>query len=234
MCASRRESSDHRWKRSWSCLVVRRFSGRVSLPFICCPRDKENTSVFTRFYCIGKRHVLVLHLSTQFVGELIAKTLLETPLYQKSQVVAAYISAAKLREVDTTLLVYSILQGTFFSWLLAVTMSTITSCYLRLRRYFLWADEKACFVPRVLDSNSNLQFLKITNTKTDLVAVPPFGIEEPTETLPGSKEYVQICKNARSLLTMTYLLLPWICHVPACGQTYCMQIGLWIFLCCRD
>eukprot|EP00958_Prasinococcus_capsulatus_P017773 scaffold2033_cov367-Prasinococcus_capsulatus_cf.AAC.18 len=93
-------------------------------------------------------------------SHLITETLIASALYRKSRVVAAYVSAMKLKEVDTGLLVKNILE-----------------------------DGKQCYVPRVLDSDSNLQFLQITDTSTDLIAVPPFGIEEPTEMLPNSSAY---------------------------------------------
>lgn len=66
--------------------------------------------------------------------------------------VAIYVHCPKLREVDTT-----------------------TSLLEALR----WNGTSKVYVPRVLDRDSNMHFLRI-DSLNDLEEVPPFGIREPT------------------------------------------------------
>jgi 5-formyltetrahydrofolate cyclo-ligase len=69
---------------------------------------------------------------------------------------AIYVHCAKLREVDTTAVLAEALE----------------------RR------DARVYVPRVQDKDANMHFLHITSMENDLVAVPPYGIREPTPTEP--------------------------------------------------
>lgn len=75
-----------------------------------------------------------------------------TGLVHKARRMAIYVHCAKLREVDTTAVLAEALER----------------------------GDARVYVPRVQDKDANMHFLHITSIANDLVAVPPFGIREPT------------------------------------------------------
>jgi 5-formyltetrahydrofolate cyclo-ligase len=83
----------------------------------------------------------------------ISKHLESTGILNKPETLAIYVHCAKLREVDTTTTLVDALRS----------------------------ESKVVYVPRVLDKDSNMHFLRITSFD-ELEEVPPYGIKEPTIT----------------------------------------------------
>jgi len=84
----------------------------------------------------------------------IGRRVCDAAFFQESTTVAVYLTAPRLREVDTSQLVKTLLEA---------------------------GNAKRTFVPVVLDSSSNMQFLHLDELN-GLVEMPPFGIMEPTST----------------------------------------------------
>eukprot|EP00192_Tetraselmis_astigmatica_P024963 CAMPEP_0117695114 /NCGR_PEP_ID=MMETSP0804-20121206/27937_1 /TAXON_ID=1074897 /ORGANISM="Tetraselmis astigmatica, Strain CCMP880" /LENGTH=219 /DNA_ID=CAMNT_0005509105 /DNA_START=307 /DNA_END=966 /DNA_ORIENTATION=- len=89
-------------------------------------------------------------------SEEIAKHLLPARFFQDISTVAVYLTAPRLREVDTNAIVADLLQP---------------------------GSSRRCYVPVVVDSASNMRFLHIADMES-LVEMPPFGILEPTPEYP--------------------------------------------------
>ncbi|KAL0018622.1 hypothetical protein WJX79_002051 [Trebouxia sp. C0005] len=87
----------------------------------------------------------------------IAQNVLQSQLYHNSKTLGIYLHCAKLREVDTTLIVAAAVKA---------------------------GSNKECFVPMVEDQKANMQLLHLDSLE-GLVPVPPFSILEPTPTYPN-------------------------------------------------
>lgn len=87
-------------------------------------------------------------------SKVIEEHLRRTRLLDDAKVVCIYVDCPRLREVETSLLLDD-----------AISQDA----------------KKAIYAPRVLDSDSNMHFLRI-HSLDDLESVPPFGIREPRPT----------------------------------------------------
>lgn len=90
-------------------------------------------------------------------SQAIAQHVLQSRLFHNSKTLGVYLHCAKLREVDTTLIVAAAVKA---------------------------GSNKECFVPLVKDQKANMQLLHLDSLE-GLVPVPPFSILEPKPTYPN-------------------------------------------------